>query len=154
MLILASVVRWKGSVCSTDQDPVSGAQGYDEECDESPTRALWVCSMTRLSADKTTALLVYFCHVFFFFFWFGARRRMRCFDGDKNNRHEFKLILNSDSVLLSCKCLHVKRCEFYITFTTLLSISRFFFFIPSVPLESSFYGIKFFIFQNFTATKW
>ena len=68
MLILASVVRWKGSVCSTDQDPVSGAQGYDEECDESPTRALWVCSMTRLSADKTTALLVYFRHVFFFFF--------------------------------------------------------------------------------------
>ena len=31
-----------------------------------PARALWVCSMTRLSADKTTALLVYFCHVFFF----------------------------------------------------------------------------------------
>lgn len=53
---------------------------------------------------------------------------MRCFDGDKNHRHEFKLILNSDSVLLSCKCLHVKRCEFYITFTTLLSIINLFFF--------------------------
>lgn len=116
-----------------------------------PARALWVCSMTRLSADKTTALLVYFCHVFFLF---GARRRMRCFDGDKNHRHEFKLILNLDSVLLSCKCLHVKRCEFYITFTTLLSINNLFLFTPALPLESSRYGIKFFIFQTFTATKW
>lgn len=153
MLILASVVRWKGSVCSTDQDPVSGAQGYDEECDESPTRALWVCSMTRLSADKTTALLVYFRHVFFFFL-FGARRRMRCFDGDKNHRHEFKLILNSDSVLLLCKCLHVKRILHYVYHPLINKSCFFFFFIPSVPLESSCYGIKFFIFQNFTATKW
>ena len=107
--------------------------------------------MTRLSADKTTALLVYFCHVFFLF---GARRRMRCFDGDKNHKHEFKLILNSDSVLLSCKCLHVKRCEFYITFTTLLSMNNLFLFTPALPLESSRYGIKFFVFENFTATKW
>lgn len=79
---------------------------------------------------------------------------MRCFDGDKNHRHEFKLILNSDSVLLSCKCLHVKRCEFYITFTTLLSINNLFLFTPALPLESNRYGIKFFVFENFTATKW
>ena len=92
MLILASVrvVMWKRRGCSTDQGPLAGAQGGDEECDKSPARALWVCWMTRPSADKTTALLVYFCHVFFF--RFGARRRMWCLDGDKNHRHEFRLI--------------------------------------------------------------
>lgn len=52
---------------------------------------------------------------------------MRCFDGDKNHRHEFKLILNSDSVLLSCKCLHVKRILHYV-YHPLINKSWFFFF--------------------------
>ena len=79
---------------------------------------------------------------------------MRCFDGNKNHKHEFKLILNSDSVLLSCKCLHVKRCEFlHYVYHPLINKSSLFF-TSALPLESSCYGVKCFISQNFTATKW